>query len=118
MTSEPADVALPSPTEVSVVAEAAGVADPQRLRWTIDAIDHVNIIDTTGGLYEVRGYAGADDSVAVWSCVVKALQRSEGGECDAPESWCYWRREAAFYASDLPSSLPGSLRAPTAYAVT
>jgi len=49
---------------------------------------------------------------------VKALERSEGGECDPPDSWCYWRREAAFYSSDLPASLPTPLRAPRAYAVT
>jgi hypothetical protein len=44
-------------------------------------MDHENIIDTTGGLYEVRGYSGDGDAAAVWSCVVKVLQRSESDEC-------------------------------------
>jgi len=100
------------------VAEAAGLADPSRLRWTVEAVDHESIIDTTGGLFDVRGYGHDGDAPAEWSCVVKALERSEGGECDPPDSWCYWRREAAFYSSDLPASLPAPLRAPRAYAVT
>jgi len=83
------------------VAEAAGLADPSRLRWTVEAVDHESIIDTTGGLFDVRGYGHDGDAPAEWSCVVKALERSEGGECDPPDSWCYWRREAAFYSSDL-----------------
>lgn len=118
MTSEQAGMVLPSLAEIAAVARATGLVGSQTLHWTVHAIDHENIIDTTGGLYEVRGYSGHSDTAAVWSCVVKLLRRSEGDECDAPNSWCYWRREGAFYASDLPSSLPLSLRAPKTYAVT
>jgi hypothetical protein len=118
MTSEQADVVLPSPAEIATVAEGAGVEGAQDLRWTVHVIDHENIIDTTGGLYEVRGNPDQSGAAPVWSCVVKVLQRSEETECDAPGSWCYWRREAAFYASDLPALLPTSLRAPKTYAVT
>jgi hypothetical protein len=118
VTSEQANVVLPTPAEITAVAEATGLMGSQSLHWTVQAIDHQNIIDTTGGLYEVRGYPDPQCEVESWSCVVKVLQRSEGDECDPPGSWCYWRREAAFYASDLPASLPTSLRAPLPYAVT
>ena len=92
MTSEPSAVELPCTSEIAAVATAAGVADAQDLRWTIEVISHQRIIDTTGGLYEVRGYSGEFESEPSWSCVLKVLQRSEGSECDAPDSWCYWRR--------------------------
>ena len=119
LTPEQADAVRPSSAEIRAVAEATGLVGSPNLHWTVQPIDHENIIDTTGGLYEVRGYR--DDSGGapiVWSCVVKLIQRSDGGECDAPKSWCYWRREAAFYSSDVPASLPASLRAPKTYAVT
>jgi hypothetical protein len=111
-------VVLPSPAEIAVVAGASGLAEPQSLDWTVDAIDHANLIDTTGGLFHVHGHRADRDEPADWSCVVKVVQRSDIGECDAPESWCYWQREAAFYSSDLPASLPSSLRVPQCYAVT
>ena len=118
MTSEPAGAVLPGPAEISAVAEASGLEDPQQLSWSVDAIDHANLIDTTGGLFHVHGHAGDTDAPADWSCVVKVVQRSEVSECDAPTSWCYWHREAAFYSSDLPPSLPAPLRVPHCYAVT
>ena len=40
------------------------------------------------------------------------------GECFDPASWCYWRREAAFYGSGLATALPAGLRAPRPYGVT
>jgi hypothetical protein len=118
MPSEPAGADLPGPAEIAAVAEASGQADPQRLNWTVEPIDHANLIDTTGGLFHVHGHPRDSDAPADWSCVVKVVQQSEISECDAPDSWCYWRREAAFYSSDLPASLPAALRAPECYAVT
>ena len=38
-------------------------------------------------------------------------------ECHEPRSWCYWRREAAFYGSDVATGLPGPVRAPQPFAV-
>jgi hypothetical protein len=118
VSSDPAVESLPTTAEIVAVAESTGLVGAETLTWSMQPMSHESIIDTTGGLYEVLAYApDAADSLA-WSCVVKVLQRSEGDECDAPESWCYWRREAAFYASDLPASLPASLRVPVPYAVT
>ena len=116
--SGPAAVDLPGAAEFARAALAAGVADPSRLRWTVEAVDHARIIDTTGGLYDVRGHPGDGDAPEDLRLVVKVLTRSDGGECDAADSWCYWRREATFYASDLPASLPSALRAPQGYHVT
>ena len=88
------------------MAEAAGLADPSRLRWTVEAVDHESIIDTTGGLFDVRGYGHDGDAPAEWSCVVKALERSEGGECDPPDSWCYGdARQPSTRRTCLPRSL-------------
>jgi hypothetical protein len=86
LTSEQAHVVLPTSAEIAAVADATGQVGSQRLHWTVQAIDHQNIIDTTGGLYDVRGYADGHGAAATWSCVVKVLRRSEGDECDAPDS--------------------------------
>jgi hypothetical protein len=118
VTSEPEGAFLPGPAEIAAVAEAAGLANAQSLQWTVEAIDHANLIDTTGGLFHVHGHSGADAEAADWSSVMKIVQRSELGECEAADSWCYWQREAAFYSSDLPAALPTSLWAPQCYAVT
>ncbi|HEY5135570.1 MAG TPA: hypothetical protein VIJ41_07260 [Candidatus Nanopelagicales bacterium] len=64
MTSEPARDVLPGQAKIAAVAEAAGLADPSRLRWTVEAVDHESIIDTTGGLFDVRGHGHDGDAPA------------------------------------------------------
>ena len=105
-------------------AEVADVArrvthDPaaELLDWTATPIAHVGIIDTTGGLHRVVGRARSEGAELEWSCVLKVLKRPPHDECLDPASWCYWRREAAFYASPLATGLPGPLRAPRPYGV-
>ena len=107
------------------VADQAEVADIARrvtrdpaaelLEWTATPLAHVGIIDTTGGLYRVTGLVRSSEAEVDWSCVLKVLMRSSHDDCLAPASWCYWRREAAFYGSK--PALPGSLAAPRAYGV-
>jgi 2-hydroxychromene-2-carboxylate isomerase len=105
-------------TEVVNIARRV-TRDPaaELLEWTAAPLAHVGIIDTTGGLYRVVGRVRSDGSEVSWSCVLKVLQRSSEDECLDPASWCYWRREAAFYGSELATGLPGPLRAPRAYGV-
>ena len=109
------------------VADQAEVADVARrvmrdpaaelLEWTAAPLGHVGVIDTTGGLYRVAGRVRSDSAEVSWSCVLKVLSRSSLEECGDPASWCYWRREAAFYGSELATGLPEPLRVPRAYGV-
>ena len=99
---------------------ARGVTgDPaaELLEWTAAPIGDVEIIDTTGGLYRVDGRVRSDRAEVGWSGVLKVLKRPPLEECVDPASWCYWRREAEFYASELATGLPRPLRAPRAYGV-
>jgi hypothetical protein len=106
-------------TEALEAARRA-VGDPgaELLGWSVAPISHVGIIDTTGGLHLAEGRVLSAGTEVPWSAVVKVVVRGAGdGECLPPSSWCYWRREAAFYASDLPAGLPDGLLAPRSYAV-
>ena len=104
--------------EVAEVARRA-LRDPaaELLDWAVTPIAHVGIIGTTGGLYRVGGRVRSGGAEVDWSCVLKKLTRPPDQECLDPASWCYWWREAAFYGSELPTSLPGPLRAPEPYGV-
>jgi hypothetical protein len=86
------------------------------LDCALTPIGHVGIIDTTGGLHRVVGRVRSKRQEVTWRCVLKVLRRSDE-ECLDPATWCYWRREAAFYGSELPRALPGPLRAPRPFAV-
>jgi Phosphotransferase enzyme family len=103
------------------VAEAArsAMADPdaQVLEWGVSPISHVGVIDTTGGLLLATATVRTGGVERPWSGVLKVVVRAPGDECLAPSGWCYWRREAAFYASEVPARLSRSLRAPRPYAV-
>jgi hypothetical protein len=92
--------------------EAAEVLD-----WSATPIEYVGIIDTTGGLQRVSGRVRSHGTEREWSCVLKLLKRPPFEECLDPRSWCYWLREAAFYASSLPSDLPAPIRTPRGYGV-
>ena len=103
-------------------AEVEGIGrrvtgDPaaELLEWSATPIAHVEIIDTTGGLFRVSGRVGCGGTEVAWSCVLKVLVRSSLEECVDTSSWCYWRREADFFASGLAAGLPGPMRAPRAY---
>ncbi len=113
-----ATTAVAGDAEVTEVARRV-IVDPeaQLLDWVARPISHVGIIDTTGGLYVVGGRVRSGGAEVPWSCVLKVLVRPPDAECRGPASWCYWRREAAFYGSQLPAALPGALRAPRPYAI-
>ena len=113
-------VPMPAADEPEVVAVARRVvldAAAELLDWSATPIAHVGIIDTTGGLHRVAGRVRSDGVELEWSCVLKVLKRPPMNECLSPPSWCYWLREAAFYASTLPTNLPAPTRAPRAYSV-
>jgi hypothetical protein len=100
-----------------VVRRLAGDPAAEVLAWEAAPIAHVGIIDTTGGLHRVAGTARTQAGEREWTCVLKVVGRSAHDECREPASWCYWRREAAFYGSELATALPGPLRAPRPYGV-
>jgi Phosphotransferase enzyme family len=110
---EPAD----EPDVVEVARRVVGDDAAELLEWSATPIAPVGVIDTTGGLHRVTGRVRSHGAELEWSCVLKVLKRPRFDECLAPSSWCYWLREAAFYASTLPSSLPAPVRAPSAYSV-
>ena len=113
-------MAIPTVDDAEVAEVARRVTrDPtaQVLEWSATAIAHVGIIDTTGGLHLVAGRLRTRGREIPLSCVLKVLTRPPKDECAEPASWCYWRREAAFYGSDLVAELPGTLRAPRPYGV-
>jgi hypothetical protein len=103
-----------------VTAARHVVRDPaaELLEWSATPIEYVGIIETTGGLQHVVGRARSHGTEIEWSCVLKVLRPAPLDECHVPSSWCYWLREAAFYASTLPGDMPAPLRAPAAYGVT
>ena len=105
------------PEVVEVARRVVQDATAELLDWSATPIAHVGIIDPTGGLLRVAGRVRSHGAELEWSCALKILRRPPLDECLGPRSWCYWRREAAFYASSLPSSLPASTRAPLAYGV-
>src|SRR4051812_12936193 len=102
--------------EAAVIARRV-IGDPgsELLAWTASPISHVGIIDTTGGLHRVTGRSRSHGANVEWSCVLKVVVRPGHDEGLDPASWCYWRREAAFYGSDLGSG--GRLGAPRPYEV-
>jgi hypothetical protein len=110
-------LASDEPEVVTVARRVVGDADAELLDWSAIPIAHVGIIDTTGGLHRVCGRVRSHGAELEWSCVLKVLRRPPLAECLDPPSWCYWLREAAFYASSLPASLPAAMRAPNAYSV-
>ena len=110
-------LAADEPEVVEVARRVVQDAEADLLDWSATPIDYVGIIDTTGGLHHVAGRVRSHGAEVEWSCVLKVLERPPLDECLDPPSWCYWLREAAFYASALPSSLPAPIRAPSAYRV-
>jgi hypothetical protein len=114
---EPHVFAVVEPEVVEVARRVVQDAAAELLDWSATPIAHVGIIDTTGGLHRVAGRVRRHGAELEWSCALKILKRPPFDECLGPRSWCYWRREAAFYASSLPSSLPAPTRAPRAYGV-
>ena len=114
---EPNMLAAVEPEVVEVARRVVHDTAAELLDWSATPIAHVGIIDTTGGLHRVAGRVRSHGAELEWSCALKVLRRPRFDECLGPRSWCYWRREAVFYASTLPSSLPGPMRAPRAYGV-
>jgi hypothetical protein len=110
-------LAADEPEVVKVARRVVLDAAAELLDWSATPIEHVGVIDTTGGLHRVAGRVRSHGAEIEWSCVLKVLKRPPLDECLDPPSWCYWLREAKFYASALPSSLPAPMRAPSAYSV-
>src|SRR3954454_14129996 len=102
---------------LEVARRVTGDAAADLLEWSAAPLAAVGIIDTTGGLHRVAGRVSSEGAEIGWSGVLKVLRRSELAECLDPSSWCYWRREAAFYASEVPAGLAAPLRAPRVYEV-
>jgi Phosphotransferase enzyme family len=115
---EPPMLAAVEPEVVEVARRVVHDTAAELLDWSATPIAHLGIIDTTGGLHRVDGRVRSRGAELEWSCVLKLLKRPPLVECLGPRSWCYWLREAAFYASSVPSSLPGPMRAPRAYGVS
>ena len=114
------DLAAPVVHDAEVAnAARRATRDPaaEVLEWAVTAIPHVGIIDTTGGLHLVVARVRSRDAEVSLSLVLKVLTRPPDDECHSPGSWCYWRREAEFYGSDLATGPAGPLRAPRPYGV-
>ncbi len=114
------DVTAPVADDREVAEIARSVTgDPSALLldWAATPIPHVGIIDTTGGLHLVVGRVRSRDADVSWSCVLKVLKSSPYDECRDPGSWCYWRREPAFYGSEVATELAGPLRPPRPHGV-
>ena len=109
--------AADEPEVVKVARRVVSDAAAELLDWSAAPIEHVGIIDTTGGLHRVAGQVRSHGAETEWSCALKVLKRPQFVECLDPSSWCYWLREAEFYASTLPSNLPAPMRVPNAYGV-
>jgi len=114
------DLAAPAVDDAEVATAACrATRDPaaEVREWAVTAIPHVGIIDTTGGLHLVVARIQSKGVEVSRPLVLKVLTRPPDDECRSPGSWCYWRREAEFYGSDLATGPAGPLRAPRSYGV-
>ena len=79
--------------------------------WSVSALRHEKVIETTGGLYRFSGKGRDGSQEREWSAILKVILRPETG-CAEPQELCYWRRELLAYRDGLLASLPGAVRAP------
>lgn len=103
--------ALDTSTLTQIIQQAPPWADYEVTDWTVEPINHTTLIDTTGGLYRLKGYVRQGAAEMPWSVVLKILSRPDDG-CLEPGVWCYWKREALAYQSGVLASLPESIRTP------
>jgi hypothetical protein len=109
--------ALPTidPTVLSaVVGSALGDPTLELLDWGIEPVDHEKIIETTGGLFLLRGAARGTQGSQPWSVVLKILNNPKEW-AQNPHDWSYWKRELLAYGSGLLAALLSSIRAPRCY---
>jgi hypothetical protein len=83
--------------------------------WSVSPLPHHTVIDTTGGLYCIRGRGTGPDGERMWSVVLKVVNHSTLPNSHKPRNWSYWRRELLAFQSGLLADLPGHLVAPRCY---
>jgi hypothetical protein len=83
--------------------------------WSVEPLSHHVIIDTTGGLFCVRGRGSDPRGERAWSVVLKVVHASTLPNAQKPRNWSYWRRELLAFQSGLLADLPGHLVAPRSY---
>jgi len=88
----------------------------------VEPLGHTVLNPSTGGLWRVSGIAATPTGARPWTAVAKLLTRPRRAEAtiaggdwaggEEPSAWNRWDREAHWYRSALPATLPAGLRAP------
>ena len=101
----PAAVRAIDPVLLSEVARQAVRAATFELRdWSVTALRHEKLIETTGGLFRYRGRVGTAARAGLVGYIEDYQRPDEGGQ-DPPGIY-YWRREVLAYQTGLLARLP------------
>jgi hypothetical protein len=100
-----------------VARRSLGLPEFEITDFTVSALLHEKVIETTGGLFRFAGRGLAGGLEKPWSAVLKIIRRP-GDDCLIPRELCYWRREVLGYETSLLADLPNAVRAPGCYGVS